>query len=777
MNLRYLIFDISLSLYEQTLTDSVVRPFVVDNANESSDDARAAIRLNHGSGNSVLVYRLPVMRNWANFPESLEACIKILSSKAADNNLNAQIAVWSENFKIRYKILKDPNREFENEGVQLEKIRQAELIKYLDSEGVFLEHSGDALFDLPSNQFSDYFLRIGNLQSKRSFLAAVYFWSIEYLEEVRHIFCDTWSISTTCAILAEFLNLYRQPQILDTPERLTSWSFSPAYLPNSDIAKYLLLEAKDLANQKKGRLLVISSFYSSGKLEQAISQEILGSNEEEKPLLIAIYNSGKNFPNSILLMCDVEPLIAQKGLKGKSAERFPTTELLNVNALTFFPDYRVPEVNNFVLKDIDSSKNFFDTYKGEGIFSVHKDGQNFNYASRDSWKFKSRHHAFHIDADKLFKDSSFREKLNNILDTFSEPFDCVLLDESTTAESLLEAVKATRSDLFESAIIVKIADWRALNEKEEFLEIVNTAEKRTLILVPTVISGQSIGALRRQLRGLVVPERNSGLHFLIGLLRPDSMAEVKNYTQTVKYFGESWSAVVEQIILPDWGKKECPWCREAIELDRVLERNRNEPNDEIFDQIADRLEILNQSKEAGLNNKDVFFSVDGQVPLPFNPGSLFQDIGPREDDFGEADEELSGNDLTKEFIRLTKETDVNEGDLCLIVASAMQNWRIRSISNSLRRPAIDATSILHPDKFNEARLRAALWRCLLPTEKTLAVRADKTEDFNDLLIRVFGDDYEEHHSCLKFELLLSFARDIGITDSALKSVEASLFCN
>ena len=136
---------------------------------------------------------------------------------------------------------------------------------------------------------------------------------------------------------------------------------------------------------------------------------------------------------------------------------------------------------------------------------------------------------------------------------------------------------------------------------------------------------------------------------------------------------------------------------------------------------------------------------------------------------------MSGSELTKFLAKSGSGSSANEGDLCLVAASAMQNWRIRTRRNNLRKPVIDADSIIHPDKFNEARLRAAIWRCLLPTEKSLAVRSPESGDFNDLIVRVLGGDYDEHHSCLKFEFILSFARDIRMSQSKISTIETRLF--
>lgn len=773
--MKYQVIDIELSLFQQTLEDQDLRPILETAAIRASDTVRGHIRGNINDQSTIFVYRLPVVHNWTRFPLSLEACIKALNDKAQKNFINAQVVIWSEDYGVKHELFSDPTGEFKTQTPNIDDIRQAELIDLLQLDGVFFEHSGDALFDLPSKQYSDYFLRIGNLQSRQKFLSSVFFWSIEHLRDVRHVFCDTWSISTTCAIISEFLNLYRRIGGEEAIQQPTSWSFSPGYLPNNKTAKKLLREARGLAERKAGSLLVISSFYSSGNLEKSIARTLRKEKNDGRVKMVAIYGAGETYDDSDLVMCGIDSFVKSKGLNGKRAEKFPTTALLTVNPSTFFPDYRSPEVEKFKISDVRTFGDFFEAYKGSGLFSVHRDGQNFVFHSRDGGTYSSRHHTFHIDVTLLAQHPTFRSNLRESLGPNIETFDCVLMDQSAAAEALLEAVSAVKPELVSRAKRVVVSDWRLLEAEQDFLANANVQNKRTLVIVPTVISGQSLGTLRRQIRELVPSVLQANLHFCVGLLRPDGQTEIHNYINVKNYFGQSSFNVVEHVVIPDWGVKNCPWCREELTLEALLERNSDKPYDETFEKLSLRLETLRDGKRRGLRGEEVFFSSEDDPKLPFNPGSLFQEIGPELDGIAEEDGDLSGFDLAKLLVKSARGASANEGDLCLVAASAMQNWRIRSGKNNLRRPVIDAASVIHPDKFNEARLRAAIWRCLLPTEKSLSVRTTDVGDFSDLIVRVLGDDYDEHHTCLKYEFILSFSRDIRMSPDLDSTFETRLF--
>lgn len=422
--MKYQVIDIELSLFQQTLEDQDLRPILETAAIRASDTVRGNIRGNIDDESTIFVYRLPVVHNWSRFPLSLEACNKALKHKAQKNFINAQVVIWSEDYGVKLELISDPVGDFKTQAPNVADIRQAELIDSLQLDGVFFAHSGDALFDLPSKQYSDYFVRIGNLQSRQRFLSSAFFWSIEHLRAVRHVFCDTWSISTTSAIISKFLNLYRRVYGEQAIQQSTSWSFSPGYLPNNKTAKKLLREARDLAASKGGSLLVISSFYSSGNLEKSIASTLRKDKNESRVKMIAIYGAGETYDDTDLIMCRIDSFVQSKGLNGKRAERFPTTELLTVNPFTFFPDYRSPEVEKFKISDVRTFGDFFDSYKGSGVFSVHRNGQNFVFHSRDGGTYSSRHHTFHIDVTLLAQHPTFRSNLRKSLGPNIETFDC-----------------------------------------------------------------------------------------------------------------------------------------------------------------------------------------------------------------------------------------------------------------------------------------------------------------------------------------------------------------
>lgn len=751
MNL--IIVDITLSLLEQSFDDEELSRFVSLKATEASQEVRSQLRMDVSKRDATVVYRLPVVRNWAKFPISLKHFKAKLLEAGAVNPDSAQYLLWSEDHRFEVKLLTTEDARFAANSLKLKDIQLHEMVGFLSKQDVLFEHGGNALFALPSSQYSDYFLRVGNLQSNHAFFSAVFFWLLPQLKDVQHIFCDTWSISTTAAVVAESLMTYRSSDPIRSTERV-SWSFSPVYLPSSNIKIELIQDALALAEQKGGKVLFLSSFYSSGRLEKEIVDQTLNLDRRELAELVAIYAVGKRrFRYSSNILCNIKKLIKKRGLLGKKVERKLNSEVLSVSKVSFFPDYRSIERRPLIVPDIQKDSAFLDRYVGKRIFSVHRDGRNSVHYVDGS----RRHHAFHVDLDALFSDVNFRSILAENL-TDLQSFDCILSDQTSGAKSFLRALREVRGDLVDDAEVFVADDWRKLRVNEAALNKVNSPDTRTLVVLPTIITGQTIGDVKRHLRETSAHSLER-VHFLVGLLRPGDSETMRNYTELAqKYVGSSSITVVEAVNVPNWGKDVCPWCLEQDRLERAVAETPIQESDRI--KFLARQERLHSSTTSGLMGKDVFFNFDGDHRLPFYAKSLFVDVA--EDADGELAElaEVSGLGSSLRLREIAQNTSVSEADLCFVAAVALQNWRLRLEKNSVKRYAIDAATVSNDDKFNEARLRAAIWRSLKAEELSLSVGV--SQDFRNMCGRIFGSEDEEHHRCLRLEALLAFGPEIGL---------------
>jgi len=531
-----------------------------------------------------------------------------------------------------------------------------------------------------------------------------------------------------------------------------TWSFSPSYLPTSNIRERLVFEAVHSAQRNDGKVLFLSSFYSSGKLEAAIVDELLVIDARDQAKLVAIFGVGAEFKYSDDVLCSIGDFLKARGLKGKDASDDGSKEILDVDKISFFPDYRSVEPRKFLVADVGQHSGFFNRYCSNEIFSVHRDGRHSMHGADG----QARHHAYHVDVGKLFGQKPFKDLLGFALDK-AAPFDNVIHDGSKGAIALLEAVRCKHPDLVANSVCFTVFDWRNLSEENECLAAINTSEKQTLILVPTVITGQNIGDLKKHLRQTSLQSMKN-MHCVIGLLRPPDIETVNNYLKIgARYFGTGGLNVIENVILPNWGKTECPWCIEERTLSNNRDKSVFSPGTKaLFEERHDRLQHGTMS---GLVHTEVFFVRDS-IPngrLPFYGGSLFKEVLDSKSQ--QALGELDGLERSKLLIKLAENTSISEADLCHVVANAMQNWRIRTQGTSAKRLTIDAATVSNDDKFNEARLRACIWRALKAEELYLAVRV--TREFSDMLARIFSNQEDANHRCLELEACLAFGLEIG----------------
>lgn len=758
----YLIFDLDISVPPISDFGEIDISLVMHEVIQKAQEARSLRRREIANSSATLIFRLPVEIDWSFYNKEFSLIRDVLASRAAGSNPNSfQYLLWSENFEHRLYCV---NRPTENEifEVTIQGIKFQELSSLVERKGVFFEHSKSALFRLPSGHISDFFFRVGNLQVSEDFARAVFFWSLPELKKVMHVICDTWSISTTAARISSFIFDYRANHEGPLAQQIVRWSYSSEYFPENIDKQYLIEKALHTIEKKRidGELLFLSSYYSSGRLEDEISSCYENASSEIPFKMIAIYadDSFLEEKRKSTVLCSLSPFFKDKSLEGKSVPYRSDLELLDVDGRVFFPDYRTIEFRKFVVPDT-KDKGFFETYKGLEAFSVHRDGKNSPHHG-----VIGRHHAFHVDVEKVFKSLAFRKKVNAAL---SEAIPCthVISDGSEGAQALLEAITGFVDNPIKDAEIHHFPDWRKISENENLIQALNDSSNRLMVLIPTVVSGNTIGDIKKFVRQ-VCPDNLENLHFVIGLLRPDSKSKITDYYDYERektkesYVAPSALSLIEKVLLPNWGKKRCPWCLEDERLANILDSGKLSGEEKKL--FSRRLNELRHGSINGLSGAEIYFTRSVGEPLPFNKGSLFLE---KEIAISNSSTEESGVgfETVDHLISLAGNDEASCGDLCLAVANSMQNWRERAKLGSTKRLAIDAATISDDDRFNEAQLRAALWRCLKPSEARLAAMHGRS--FENMRDRIFSNSEEPHHDCLELEVMLAFGEIIKVSFS------------
>ena len=100
--------------------------------------------------------------------------------------------------------------------------------------------------------------------------------------------------------------------------------------------------------------------------------------------------------------------------------------------------------------------------------------------------------------------------------------------------------------------------------------------------------------------------------------------------------------------------------------------------------------------------------------------------------------------------------------MCCAVASAIQRWRVEASKDPFHFSTIDAAVLTDHNGFNEARLRAAIWRSLTLEERIAASRStEKANDFATMCQRIFPlGEWDANYVALELEVALAFRRDL-----------------
>lgn len=198
-------------------------------------------------------------------------------------------------------------------------------------------------------------------------------------------------------------------------------------------------------------------------------------------------------------------------------------------------------------------------------------------------------------------------------------------------------------------------------------------------------------------------------------------------------------AGVEEVLLPNWGEEECPWCWEHQALRDYLGTG---PKLELSQRLLERYELLDRDEESGQFpgiTRGAFWSTDGDQ-LTLGGGSIF---GP---------------------------SSMNDAELFFSVASAVQTLRSRGELDEEHRPPL--SKLLTHEFWARGRFYA-------PAITAAILRAARSHDLlqpqpqRNLLKLIDDRLLEEASRTVRWELLLGVAQGKLPLTGAAGTVTAS----
>jgi hypothetical protein len=618
----------------------------------------------------------------------------------------------------------------------IKSFRQLELISLLKLTNCEFVAPEDHVFRLPSGELNEVFLRIGNIQRSSENLHILYFWLRRIVSEFTHILGDTWTIST--------ILFFIQSREMELFKRKVAIGFIGSYF-SADQAKLRGIADFLIANKfsQADKLLLFWSVAKSGRSIRRMADLLQSkhpalSNSTEN-LVFANLNPGAELSISDFVVRNYESAgqnIQPELLEGSKL-------VIDVDPIGYYPTISNYKLKPFLVKQYSKDsedKTFFETYGGHGIFSVHKNGRHPDSGAH-------AHHAFHINFELLSNHNAYLTKLQNAVSKLPDnQFDLVVAIEKPSTRRLASLI--ADNIRYEKIVFVPYPAIKGNNHiRDEFLEVgrkVSGRKPRILVLESVIITGDRTSSIVRQWRE---SDLVCDIVFFVGLLRSDSVDTAKHLMKRIGWNQVKGSVcsltVVDSVVLPKWGRNECPWCRETKHLQHILKERKSEHESYIV-HFEQRLQILVEGEAEGIA-KSVLHN---------------RDPGAEDSEFGST----SGS-LFFDKANLSGGADCQAADWQLAVASAIQKWRTDNTQNS--NIYIDANPIVGSHDFNDPLLRATIFRSLLP-EEVLKIHGPDRKRVVDYITDKSRFKNESHsHFCLGAEAVLCFGKllqNIDTTD-------------
>lgn len=253
-----------------------------------------------------------------------------------------------------------------------------------------------------------------------------------------------------------------------------------------------------------------------------------------------------------------------------------------------------------VRRDAKDASAFLRGYSGLDVVRVH----------RTEVGGHGRHHALYIDGARMLTDGSFRSRLHARARELKERVDLVIAPNHPGA---IELVREVAGAIGRHHIVCDEDRVAALDEAERAAII---GASKILIVDDVIITGDRVRGYRQFLMEL--GHLSGAVHVLVAVSRPSSNAAKQSIRNLVDQMDDAESTyhAIEEVVLPDWGMDDCPWCREQEALDRWVREYPGDPPSEVID----RLTLLSDTR-SGLAD-GVFWTWDGGQ-LVLGDGSIF----------------------------------------------------------------------------------------------------------------------------------------------------------
>jgi hypothetical protein len=620
-----------------------------------------------------------------------------------------------------------------NEQAMLATLRSEEMSCLVERSRALLPVIPGSFYRAPSDRLARAFLRVGNIQYSRHAIDAVCFWLLPQTHDCEAVLVDTWSISSIGFALAGLIGSLRGGA--PVPVEMLS-----QYQDRSPERMAMAAEALDRLSAELGagtsaaedgppkRVACVLSATHTGSLVEVLQGLVEMSDFGLDLSFVALFQMGANL--GIPSLSDISGTPEFRPLELGEEEGRTVVE---VDPRSYFPLSHADVELCARARHAQAAKAFMETFGGMDVVSVHRDHRTDG---------PTRHHAFHVDTERLIATPAFRDRAAAHLLALDPRPTLIVTPAHTAAHELgafASAVLSSNSSVphYEhSTLAFSGAEPERTSDAALRRALLGLgSEDAVLILDDAFITGTRLSAYQNRLRAMGCRAR---VHYYVAVARP---ADPATWTQAKTMLG--WRAPPDRtlfdgntvdaafaICLPNWQERDCPWCAEQRLYDAIVASGGNLPP---F--FAARRSRLIEGHELGLTT-DAALQDGFAPPMQLERSSIFAPGG------------------------------ASQAETFAAVASALQIMRTVIEPNlpllgPRRHPlstVLKATEYLR-DTFTDSIVRAAFLRSAVPEEIIYADTASES-DRQSLIDAIVSDD-TPHVSDLSHEIVLASALGKG----------------
>jgi hypothetical protein len=487
-------------------------------------------------------------------------------------------------------------------------LRDAELRALVRRTGVILPADESFHYEGPNGRHYENFIRVGTAIQAVDSLDGVAFWLLNELARSPIILLDTWTILSLGLNAERYLRSVEASLAhnADAEQATVVAVECQRYYnePSEQVAQRLAsLRREFSAPSSPPPVLLLVSVSSTGSLAANLARTCRDAGFDEI-MPVSLFTPKGPVADGLCSVPEIaaywDPVECPHCQQGSQTVRIlPSTYLLDL-AATVRNDVKIR------LSHAEGAADFLDRYSGTGAISVH----------RDQIGGADRHHMVYVDVERLLDNHTFVERLKAEL-TDVGSVDLVIAPEHGPGRRLAELVGR------------ELGVWHIIADPENLPGLPEADKQRVaeahriLVVDDVVMTGTRLRQYRNWLHRIGVALRDDfELHFLAGVARPDDLSALQgviDFTHSPERFH-----YVELVVLPNWGRAECPWCRELEDLIKVHAANIDPM---VAARVRDRhAALLNTASGLTSGLFIPWFTKPGQLTDPWllGPASIFR---------------------------------------------------------------------------------------------------------------------------------------------------------